>query len=91
MFNHSILVLICEDCATNKREVMTLDYLKGDYIQPPASQSSVAIYSARSMFNNYLIIGSKTSIYAYYYYPSANVFLALPNIIKSFYYQNEWV
>ena len=70
---------------------MTLDYLKGDYIQPPTSQSNIAIYSARSMFNNYLIIGSKTTIFAYFYHPRDNVFYALPKNIKSFYYQNEWV
>jgi hypothetical protein len=70
---------------------MTLDYLKGDYIQPPSSQSNVAIYSARSIFNNFLVIGSKTTIHAYYYQPRDNVFVALPKVIKSFYYQNEWV
>ena len=42
--------------------LMALDYLKGDYIQPPKTHGNVALYSARSMFNNYLVIGSKTTI-----------------------------
>ncbi len=28
----SVLVLICEDCTTNEREIMVVDYVGGEYI-----------------------------------------------------------
>jgi hypothetical protein len=28
----SVLVLICEDCTTNEREIMVVDYIGGEYI-----------------------------------------------------------
>lgn len=49
MYNNSILMLICEDVTTTTREVMAIDFRKGEYIQPPSLNASHSLFSIRSI------------------------------------------
>lgn len=57
----SLIVLICEDCTTNEREIMVVDYVGGEFVQPPQNNyNKMPIYSLAVMFNNHLLVATST-------------------------------
>lgn len=90
MFNHQILVLICEDCINNTREVMAINYANNEYIHPPTVPNLYFIFGLRSVHNQTLLIATSISILEFYYNPKENLFQQV-NSVRTFSYKNLWV
>jgi hypothetical protein len=92
MYQGQLLVLLIEDNKTQVREITSMLYRSGEYVQPPSSQYGTfeGLFSLRGIYEKHLLVGCRQAIYSFQF-DDTNLAFRFTNIVKKFSVKNEWV